>query len=145
MLFLTRRFNVLQKSLVQQAHFSKDYVVEVTTGNQPGSATDSYIFLDIFGTKGTSGERPLNFSDKLNAFERAQTDVFQLKCPHLGKIKKLVVRNQSAAAKSAWKLDSIRVWRVGLEEQIFYFPFFGWLDAHRPQDLTRQELWSAKP
>jgi hypothetical protein len=117
----------------------------VTTGNQPGSATDSYIFLDIFGTKGTSGERPLNFSDKLNAFERGQTDVFQLKCPHLGKIKKLVVRNQSAAAKSAWKLDCIRVWRVGFEDQIFYFPFFGWLDAHRPQDLTRQELWSAVP
>ena len=25
--------------------------------------------------------------------------------------------------------------------QVFDFPFFGWLDAHRPQDLTRQELW----
>ena len=78
MLFLTRRFNVLQSSSASHLEFSKEYVVEVKTGDQPGSGSDSHIFIEIFGTRGSSGERPLTFSDKLNAFERGQTDVFQV-------------------------------------------------------------------
>ena len=141
MLFLTRRSDVLQGAAIKSSDFSKEYIVEVTTGDQPGSGTDSNIFVELVGARGASGERQLAFSDKLNAFERGQADVFQLRCPHLGNIKKLIVRNEGAAAKAAWKLNCVRIWRVGYEDQIFEFPFFGWLDAHQPDDLTRQELW----
>ena len=139
LLFLTRRVNVSKgRSAPIGQLLSKEYFVEVKTGVGPNCGTDSHIDIEIVGTNGTSGERSLTYSDKANAFESGQCDVFSLKCMDLGRIKKVVVRNQ---AGRSWKLDEIRIWQAGNEGLSYDFPLYGWLDAQIPGDLMRHELW----
>jgi len=141
-LFLTRRGNITSgTNVVMNQRLSKEYVIEVRTGDGPNSGTDSHVFFEIVGTHGTSGERALVYSDNANAFESAQTDYFRLSCTELGHIKKVNVRNEGAAAKSKWKLDEIRIWQAANEKLKYDFPFYGWMDARIPVDMMRQELW----
>jgi len=141
-LFLTRRANITSgTNVVMNQRLSKQYVIEVRTGDEPISGTDSHVFIEIVGTHGTTGERAMKYSYNANAFESAQTNYFRLSCTELGHIKKVNVRNEGPAAKSKWKLDEIRIWQAANEKLKYDFPFCGWMDARISVDMMRQELW----
>jgi len=49
------------------------YVVKVYTGKKTGAGTDADVFLNIFGSQGDTGERPLTRSSlNKNKFESGQ-------------------------------------------------------------------------
>jgi hypothetical protein len=140
-LFLIRTNNVSNpSSLIIAQLLSHEYIIEIKTGTSPNAGTKAQIYIEIVGTNGTSGEKPLVYSDKANKFESGQTDTFSLACNELGHIKKVVVR-MKAAKQSAWKLDEVCIWQSGNEGLKYQFPFYGWMDPMVFGDLIRQELW----
>jgi hypothetical protein len=142
-LYLARRcFVAYETSPDARKLMSKEYVVEVITGKGPTAATDSHVYIDIVGSHSSSGEKALVFSENnVNAFESGKTDRFTLACSELGRIKKVVIRNEGSSMKSKWKLDEIRIWQVGNEQLVYDFQHYGWLDARNPEDSMRQEIW----
>jgi hypothetical protein len=86
------------------------YNVIVRTGQAIGAGTDSSVGVNLYGTKGHSGPRSLDESKlHANKFERGQVDIFELHCPALGDLSKLVVWIDGKGLGSDWKLHSISV------------------------------------
>ena len=55
------------------------YPVHVHTAKKTGAGTDSNVFLNIFGSQGDSGDRPLMFSKtNRNEFEKGNVSHNQL-------------------------------------------------------------------
>ena len=54
------------------------YEVSVFTGNMLGAGTDAHVYVNIYGEKGDTGERPLKKSNNLNKFERGQVSQTQI-------------------------------------------------------------------
>ena len=59
------------------------YEVVVVTGDVKHAGTDANIFINIYGTNGDTGKRPLTQKFR-NLFERNQTDKFILEAVDLG-------------------------------------------------------------
>ena len=49
-----------------------NYSVSTQTSDVMGAATDSIVFVTLYGEHGDSGERKLRKSDNMNKFERGQ-------------------------------------------------------------------------
>ena len=72
---------------------NRTYTVTVITGDKLGAGTDANLFLTMTGENGESPEIPLKDSEtNRNKFERAQTDIFKLVTPDLGKVFKIKLR-----------------------------------------------------
>lgn len=57
------------------------YPVHVHTAKKTGAGTDSNVFLNIFGSQGDTGERPLMFSKtNRNKFEKGNVSDYGLPC-----------------------------------------------------------------
>ena len=63
-------FNCVEISVVK-------YTAKVYTGKKSGAGTDANVFLNIFGTQGDTGERPLQKSaTNKNKFEKGNVSVY---------------------------------------------------------------------
>ena len=59
------------------------YEVQVFTGDKRGAGTDANVFLNIFGERGDTGERPLLKSkNNFNKFERKNVSPMKLGVMH---------------------------------------------------------------
>jgi hypothetical protein len=68
------------------------YKVIVNTGDQRNAGTDANVYLNIFGTKGDSGERHLKQSaTHTNKFQRNSKDEFEIEVVDLGDLIKVKV------------------------------------------------------
>ena len=64
-------------------HFSVlAYKVIVYTGDKFGAGTDANVFINIFGDRGDTGDRPLLKSKNVNKFERKQVKNSTLNIVH---------------------------------------------------------------
>lgn len=99
------------------------YRVIVKTGDQRGAGTDSNVFLTIYGSKGDSGERPLDTS--ANNFERAMTDTFLIKAPDLGEIDRIKIRSDGSGLGASWFLQQVDV-LSSVTNTSYHFPFNNW-------------------
>ena len=63
------------------------YTLSVVTGNRRGAGTNANVFVELYGSKGKSGERKLSTS--ANNFERARTDIFDVVAVDVGEIEKI--------------------------------------------------------
>jgi hypothetical protein len=64
--------------------------VIVTTGDELGSGTDSNVFIkDYFDDYSTDRIHLKKSLTNKNAFERGQTDVFEIKMDYYSKLKKI--------------------------------------------------------
>jgi TPR repeat protein len=115
------------------------YCVIVRTSQAIGAGTDSSVGVNLYGTNGQSGPRSLDESKlHVNKFERGQVDMFELYCPELGDLSKLVVWIDGKGVGSDWKLHSISVRQFEpLGSTEWTFVCNSWLrEGRRRRDLT---------
>lgn len=104
----------------------KNYVIHVTTGDDPLAGTDSNVYMEIIGENESSGEFVLE--GDLFAFETDGTDRFEVTLPDLGEIKRVCLRHD-ASIDPGWFVRT-----VGVEDSdggIWSFTFEQWLDAEQ--------------
>ncbi len=98
------------------------YEVTVYTGDRPGAGTDAnvqtflffslnQVFIDIFGTDGSTGKRQLDNPD--NNFERNKKDVFKVPAIDVGKLKKIMIEHDDSGTFFFFLKNSkkIRIWK----------------------------------
>ena len=79
-----------------------DQVITNILGDKLGAGTDANIFLTLTGENGDSPEIPLKDSEtNRNKFERAQTDIFKITNPDLGKVFKIKLRSDYSGLLNA--------------------------------------------
>ena len=66
------------------------YKITITTGNSLGAGTDSIVFIEIIGTKGSTKRLLLNGSNSLDKskdlFEKGKIDIFEAQESDVGKV-----------------------------------------------------------
>ncbi|KAI4894673.1 hypothetical protein NFI96_015585 [Prochilodus magdalenae] len=115
------------------------YEVSVFTGNMLGAGTDAHVYVNIYGEKGDTGERPLKKSNNLNKFERGQEDDFSITAVELGPLKKLRIRHDNSHSHSAWYLDRVEIVDTK-DDTRYYFPCNRWLAIDEDDGQIAREL-----
>ncbi|KAL7828480.1 hypothetical protein SRHO_G00321140 [Serrasalmus rhombeus] len=115
------------------------YEVSVFTGNMLGAGTDAHVYINIYGEKGDTGERPLKKSNNVNKFERGQEDVFSITAVELGPLKKLRIRHDNSHSHSAWFLDRVEIVDTK-DDTTYYFPCNRWLAIDEDDGQIAREL-----
>ncbi len=88
------------------------YEISVDTGRDPGSGTDSKVYIVLHGEDGNhSGELALTKSlQHSDPFETGNTDTFRHVLPEsLGRVDFVRVRHDATGVGSDWKLERVRV------------------------------------
>ncbi|KAG1662011.1 hypothetical protein FOA52_009500 [Chlamydomonas sp. UWO 241] len=106
------------------------YRVEVTTAEMKGTGTTSSVFLELHGATGRLGPIQL---DAPNAFDRGNTDSFDLDGYDLGQLSKAVISIDGQGLRPLWNLEHLLVYRDGSSdgEGATYFPCRQWFDKDR--------------
>ncbi|XP_074614470.1 uncharacterized protein LOC141874200 [Acropora palmata] len=86
-----------------------EYIIQVKAANQRAAASDSNLFLDIYGSKGTASKLKLGNLMTFNDFQSGKTDQFKVKLRDLGKIRKITLGHDNFARKPNWYLDRITI------------------------------------
>lgn len=106
------------------------YDVVVETGQESGSGTDANIFLNITGSRGSTGEVRLNGLVSGNAFETGSFDSFHLEAVRdVGTITSITLRSDDKYAGSAWYFASVKVTPSG--KSPIHLGYYGWLEDDR--------------
>ncbi|CAG9460469.1 unnamed protein product [Pedinophyceae sp. YPF-701] len=92
----------------QSANGRRQYRLRVFTSDVRGAGTDSDVFVNLYGSRGCSGERQLD-TGLHNDFERGQVDTFFLDTDDLGALNKVTVRTSGHGLGDSWHLDRIEV------------------------------------
>ena len=77
------------------------YIVEIYTGNEPGSDTESNVFVQLIGKRGDSGKRVLFNSISDLKFQQGQCDVFRIEAVTLDEVTQVVV-GHDGHGKGKW-------------------------------------------
>uniref|UniRef100_A0A8B9L468 Lipoxygenase homology domains 1b n=1 Tax=Astyanax mexicanus TaxID=7994 RepID=A0A8B9L468_ASTMX len=123
----------------KKKHLKVTYELSVFTGDMMGVGTDAHVFINIYGEKGDTGERPLKKSNNVNKFERGQEDVFSITAIDLGVLKKLRIRHTNNQTNSAWYLDRVEITDTN-EDVTYYFPCNRWLAVDEDDGQIAREL-----
>eukprot|EP01048_Picozoa_sp_COSAG05_P003976 COSAG05_NODE_197_length_14521_cov_113.902995_1_plen_1885_part_00 len=84
------------------------FKIEVTTGDRRGAGTDANVFIELVGSKGSSGTKKLDA--QRSDFERGNTDMFRVECSTvLGALSKLRIGHDNAGWSPAWFLERVVV------------------------------------
>eukprot|EP00727_Mastigamoeba_balamuthi_P010665 m51a1_g6220 hypothetical protein (2032) ;mRNA; r:217273-223689 len=83
------------------------YTVTTVTGDRSGAGTDANVFVNLVGSAGESGKRDLRGPG--NLFERNKSDTFELQCPDLGDLQRLVIGHDNKGIGPGWFLDRVVV------------------------------------
>ncbi len=91
------------------------YRFKVKTGDQFLAGTDSNIFIKLYGPKGISEEKRLNGYISGNAFERNETNSFNIDfgMQDFGDIYKIDVRSDCMYGGSDWLCSSFEIQKLG--------------------------------
>ena len=99
-----------------------NYTVRVHTGDVQSAGTDSYVWVKLRGTEGTSGW--LYLDNAHNNFERGQIDTFTFTQADLGTIRSVDVSFERSGDNPGWYLDKIVVAGDG---QSRTYPYYKWI------------------
>ncbi|KAG2432966.1 hypothetical protein HXX76_008694 [Chlamydomonas incerta] len=102
-----------------------EYEVVVITSNIPGAGTDANVFVQMFGTEGEAG--PLRLDNPKNNFEAGDTDVFNIKAPDVGDLKKLRLYHDNKGLGAAWHCEIVIITNKE-RRRTWYFYCGQWLD-----------------
>lgn len=98
-----------------------------------GAGTDSNVFIEMHGDKGSVGKSRLETS--ANNFERAQTDVFVVKGTDIGSLQRIVISTDGSGMGADWHLQ-----HVSLYYTIYFFIYMQWSAQRQPRMLSWDEL-----
>ena len=115
-----------------------EYNVAVHTSDIRFAGTDSNVFLEMHGSKGSMGERKLE--DRRNLFERGAIDNFKFQASDIGDIEKIIVRHDNSGLGPDWHLKQIVVYS-NASGRSYFFACDKWLKKEG-SDLSgcRKEL-----
>lgn len=86
------------------------YQVSVHTADKRGAGTDANVFINMFGERGDTGDRPLlKSSTNRNKFERKQIDEFIVEAVSLSALESIRIGHDGKNAGAGWFLDKIIV------------------------------------
>ncbi|CAG2226149.1 RP1 [Mytilus edulis] len=105
------------------------YHVILTTGKEPGSETDSNVYINIAGEKGDTGRRMLLQSNNVSKFKVGQTDIFHVEAVSLGVLQKLTIGHDGTMAGQGWYLDEVVIREFEDAKEEYIFPCEKWLDT----------------
>lgn len=106
------------------------YRVRVETGTVEFAGTDANVYLTMYGTDGSSGERLLDNS--FNNFENGMEDLFSIEMRDLGDLKRVRIRHDNSNPLAGWFLNKIVVHNEDSDKE-WTFPCNRWL-AHDEDD-----------
>ncbi len=115
--------------------------MSVVTSDLSNAGTNSNVFIQLFGDKHDSGKIPLesSFTNK-NAFERGQTDKFEVKEADVGEIRKILIGHDGRGIGSGWHLKEVIIDAPKLGKK-WRFPCGRWLDKNEDDGKTQRELY----
>ncbi|XP_071964229.1 uncharacterized protein [Antedon mediterranea] len=116
------------------------YVVEVHTGVEPGSDTDSNVYINIVGEKGDIGNRLLHHSNMEEKFQEGQIDVFELQAVTVMKPTKVIVGHDGKGAGTGWYLHKVVIRESSDSKTEFIFTCNRWLDEGQDDNAIEREL-----
>lgn len=125
-----------------------EYLVEVYTGDEKMSGTDSNVFLTMIGEDGESSEKHLAESEtNFNKFERNHVDRFKFVDKNFGKLFGIKIRHDNSGALSEWFLDRVEI-TDRREKQKFIFVCQKWFslykDDKRIERVIKEEVWQVR-
>ena len=103
--------NVTQHNQVHFLFLCAMYRVQVVTGSDKGSGTDSSVFITLVAADGKlSEEVELERSQNMNKFESGATDIFDLSFKsHYDEIVAIRMRSDDSGMGSDWQLNSVTI------------------------------------
>ena len=85
-MYLRKFFNFSLENMIENT-----YIVRVVTSNVKYAGTDANVFIELLGRNGRSGRIVLkNSMTNVNKFEQGKADVFEIRCPDVGSLKKIL-------------------------------------------------------
>ncbi|XP_078677295.1 uncharacterized protein LOC144913960 isoform X2 [Branchiostoma floridae x Branchiostoma belcheri] len=115
------------------------YQVGVRTGDLEEAATDSHVYITMYGTRGDTGKRQL--VNKLNdhtPFQRGMVDLFEVEAVSLSDLTKIVIGHDGS--KSDWYLDKVIIKESPSSKESFQFICNSWLSKDRGEGQLEREL-----
>jgi hypothetical protein len=116
------------------------YEISVKTGDKRGCGTDANITLDITGSQGSTGDRPLESGQ--DDFERGQEDHFVIEAFDIGNITKIKLTSDNSGLGPAWLCDSVKIVNPKTAQQ-WTFNIQQWID--KKTGLSREFEAGAEP
>ncbi len=111
------------------------------TGDVSNAGTDANVFLNIFGSFGDTGERPLEKSaTHKNKFERKNVDIFNIEACLLKNIHKIVIGHDNSGGGPGWFLKKVVVKQVGEPKYDQNFECNRWLATDEDDGAIVREL-----
>ncbi|XP_071154983.1 lipoxygenase homology domain-containing protein 1-like isoform X1 [Mytilus edulis] len=121
------------------------YHVILTTGKEPGSETDSNVYINIAGEKGDTGRRMLLQSNNVSKFKVGQTDIFHVEAVSLGVLQKLTIGHDGTMAGQGWYLDEVVIREFEDAKEEYIFPCEKWLDTGEEDRKIERVLYVKEP
>jgi lipoxygenase homology domain-containing protein 1 len=103
----------------------RTYHIRVATGTVNNASTDANVFITLFGSLGSSGERVLNNPDH-DDFQAGNTDHFFIKAPNLGDLTGVRIRHDNTGSGPGWWLRQIQI-DDDCTGDFYVFPAQRWL------------------
>lgn len=85
------------------------YEMTVYTSDRWLAGTDAFVYVELTGESGDSGETDIARGGYIDDFERGSVHKFSLAMPHVNKLKQLNVRLVRRAWFDSWLMDKIEV------------------------------------
>ncbi len=115
---------------------SKNYVVEVKTGNRKLAGTDADVYVQMFGERATS--REIELDNPENNFEKNKLDTFTVPSADVGWIDKLRLFHNNHGGCPGWFVDYLKVTdpSAGLSWKVDLYRWLAKDEADHKIDLT---------
>ncbi|WP_316178832.1 PLAT/LH2 domain-containing protein [Bradyrhizobium sp. SZCCHNRI1009] len=120
---------------------TRQYVVEIRTGDCDHAGTDAHVYLQMMGTMGVSGDHKLD-NPNVNDFVRGQTDFFKIRDNDVGWINKIRLHHDNAKQHPGWFVDYVKIKYpdLGFEVQANYNRWLAKTEGDGSIDVTRDVL-----
>ena len=114
------------------------FKLEVVTGDRRGAGTDANVFIELVGSKGSSGTKTLDA--RRSDFERGNTDVFRVECSTaLGELSKMRIGHDNSGWSPAWFVERVMVLNERTGQQ-YSFGCNKWFDKKEGDRQVIREL-----
>eukprot|EP00798_Chlamydomonas_sp_ICE-L_P018393 gene18393-24865_t len=95
------------------------YEIVTITSDIKGAATNSAVFMVMYGTKKASGQ--VNLENGPDNFARGKVDTFGLSLPELGPITRIIIGHNEKGSMPRWHLETVTITdkTAGTQAQVF--------------------------
>ncbi|KAK3579121.1 hypothetical protein CHS0354_022141 [Potamilus streckersoni] len=119
-----------------------NYIVTIHVGDVHKAGTDSNVYIELYGDRGTTGRRFLKHSlSNTEKFKQIQVDVFELEAVYLGDVEKVVIGHDSKGPGNGWYLEKVVVQQSPDSREVI-FPCNKWLDEKEDDHQIERTLHS---